>query len=453
MSLGRPALHPERALVLLTLAAWGGVVLGAFHSDDFASVVSDPATSDLGLLPSRILHGVRPLLRASFALDHLLWGFRPGGFLLTNLLLHVATVLGVHALARRRLDTLGAFLAAALFSLQPANVEVVAWVSGRSTGLCTALLVAALWVNGGGRWRAVPRAVLVALLLLGACLAKEVALVAPLLLLLWERTRSPEEPPGALRPSAALGVALLAGAVLALSGRYRELLAHSLALRSPAENLVASAEVLPAVLGLWVRPWALALPRTASTGDLAPAWVGAMVVLALAGLAWRFRGRAPPVALAAGWILIALLPTHSLVAKTELVTAKPLYLAWIGPSLLLGWALAALSRRLADGRRRWLVPAGLAVTLGAAGVLAAVEVATWRDPMTLALRAVAQSPADPFSWNALGAALQSAGRQREAVEAFRQATILDPSSARMRQHLSMALLLCGDCPEEGGSFP
>ncbi len=453
MSLGRPALHPEGALVLLTLVAWGGVVLGDFRSDDFANVVRDPATSDLGLLPARFLHGVRPLLRASFALDHLLWGFRPAGFLLTNLLLHLATVLGVHALARRRLDALGAFLAAAVFSLQPANVEVVGWVSGRSTGLCTALLVVALWVNTASRWRAAPRALLTALLLLAACLAKEVALIAPLLLLLWESTRSRGEAPGALGAASAAGVALLAASFLALSERYRELLAHSLALRSPDENLALAAEALPAVLGLWVRPWTLALPRTAFPGDLAAVWLGAAIALALAGLAWGARRRAPLVALAAGWVLIALLPTHSLVAKAELITAKPLYLGWVGPSLLLGGGAAALCRHLATGGARWLVPAGLAVALAGAGVLVVTEIGTWRDPLALASRAVTLSPGDPFSWNALGVALQSAGRQREAVEAFRQATILDPSSAGMRQHLSTALLLCGDCPEEGRSFP
>ena len=97
----RPAIRPEVALVLLTLAAWGGVVLGVFHSDDFANVVRDPATRDLGVLPSRLLHGVRPLLRASYVMDHSLWGLHPAGFLLTNLLLHLTTVLGVHALARR----------------------------------------------------------------------------------------------------------------------------------------------------------------------------------------------------------------------------------------------------------------------------------------------------------------------------------------------------------------
>ena len=453
MSPDRPALRPEHALVLLTLAAWGGVVLGGFHSDDFANVVRDPATADPTLLASRLLHGVRPLLRASYALDHALWGLRPGGFLLTNLLLHLATVLGVHALARRRLDALGAFLAAALFSLQPANVEVVGWVSGRSTGLCTALLVAALWVNGTSRWPSAARTCLTALLLLSACLAKEVAVVAPLFFLLWEGTRRPEEAPGALRPLTACAVVAVAGAVLALSARYRELLAHSLALRSPDQNLVESAEVLPTLLGSWVRPSWLSLPHPPSDAELWPAWLGASIVLALVLAAVGLRKRAPGGALAAGWVVIALLPTHSLIAKTELVTAKPLYLAWIGPAMLLGGAATALWRSGAARGAPRLVPAALAILVASASLSVMAEVRAWGDALALGSRTVGRNPRDPAAWNALGAALQAAGRHREAVQAFRSASDLAPESVRMRQHLSTALLLCNDCASEERSLP
>jgi len=362
-------------------------------------------------------------------------------------------VLGVFALARRRLDALGAFLAAAVFSLQPANVEVVGWVSGRSTGLCTALLVAALWVNGEAQWRAGPRAWGTALLLLGACLAKEVALVAPLFLLLWDRTRPDQEEPGALRPLAACGVMALAAGALALSERYRELLAHSLALRAPGRNLLESAQVIPTVLSAWVRPGWLALPHPPADAERWPVWLGAGMVLVLLLLASTLSRRAPLVALAAGWVVIALLPTHSLLAKTELMTAKPLYLAWVGPSLLLGGLASALVGRIRTERARRLLPAGLALILASAGALVWTEVAAWSDAVALGSRTVARNPRDAAAWNLLGAALQAAGRQREAVQAFRSASDLAPSSVRMRQHLSTAVLLCGDCSPEERRLP
>ena len=74
-----------------------------------------------------------------------------GGFLATNLLLHATTVMLVFALARRRLGHAGALIAALVFAVQPANAEVVAYVSGQSTGLMTPLLLGGLLLYDQGR--------------------------------------------------------------------------------------------------------------------------------------------------------------------------------------------------------------------------------------------------------------------------------------------------------------
>ena len=134
--------NPRLVLVVLTTLVWGGVLGGSFQFDDFPIIVRDPATVDPWALVLRITSGIRPLLRLSYFLDHFLWGMEPAGFLFTNLLLHVVTVLGVFALARRLLrDEAAAVLAAAIFSLQPASAEVIAYVTGRSTGLMAAFFV------------------------------------------------------------------------------------------------------------------------------------------------------------------------------------------------------------------------------------------------------------------------------------------------------------------------
>lgn len=66
------------------------------------------------------------------------------GSLSTNLHLHAITVVLVFALARRRLDNAAALVAALVFAVQPANAEIVAYVSGRSTGPMTQLLLGGL---------------------------------------------------------------------------------------------------------------------------------------------------------------------------------------------------------------------------------------------------------------------------------------------------------------------
>ena len=58
-------------VMLITLATWYGVLAGSFQYDDYPNVIQDSATSDPGVFWHRLTSGFRPLLRASYFLDHL----------------------------------------------------------------------------------------------------------------------------------------------------------------------------------------------------------------------------------------------------------------------------------------------------------------------------------------------------------------------------------------------
>ena len=426
--------NPRLVLVVLTALAWGGVLGGAFQFDDFPTIVRDPATVDFWALLVRLSTGIRPLLRLSYFLDHLLWGMSPAGFLLTNLLLHLATVLGIFALARRLVgDEAVAFLAAAIFALQPADAEVVAYVTGRSTGL-----MAAFFVWGLVRWEDGRRASAL-FLFAAACLSKEVALVFPAFLFLLELTRSP---PTRLRwlPAAGGLAAVLLG-VLALSPRYRALFAYSLHLRDPLANLGPALRGAGVMISLWVRPWALAVdhgppPESALLTLVVLAGIGVAVAVAIA-----VRRREPLVTFCLAWPLLALVPTNSLIAKVDLVTEKPLYLAWAGPSILLGMLLAgpaiswtherstselaerAVVRTAGGHWARWVAATAL---LCAWALCVPARVRIWSDARLLWGDSVRKAPDRARAWNNLGLALWTEGEDREAARAFEESLRLDP---------------------------
>lgn len=433
-------------LLAVTLAVWGPVVRGDFHFDDQPNVVRDEATAGGAVLAERLRTGIRPLLRLSYHLDHRLWGVNPAGFLATNLVLHVLTVLGVWALARRRLGSdLAAVAAGAVFALQPADAEVVAYVSGRSTGLMTALVVGGLLCHerareagGGAARRHVPWRVLSFAAFTAACFAKEVALIFPALLLLWEWSgeQTARRPRGVL-----IGTLVLAGCVLVLlafSPRYRTLARFSLALRGPGESLAVNLRAIPVMLSLWVRPWALSVDHDFDPSPHLAAMVLGAGVLALLAGALFLRGRAPLVALAAGWVLLALAPTNSIVAKLDPVTEKPLYLAWIGPALLLGALVARL--RPTVGRRRWALL--MAPLLALATWSAAARATTWTDPRRLWADAVAKAPTKARPWANLGVAWMDRDPV-VATRALRQALRLDPQNVAARRSLMTLEALCG----------
>ncbi len=421
-----------------TLIAWGGVPWGTFQFDDFLNVVRDPATLDPVAFAERLPQGLRPLTRLSYFVDGQLYGLNAPGFLATNLLLHLLTVLLVLALARRRLSEIGACAAALFFALQPANAEVVAYVSGRSTGLMTPLLLGGLLLHDRGQ-----RAGALALFAL-ACLAKEVALVFPALLLVWELTRAVPRPGLWREPAIAAAVAVVTGALLFSLVNYQAMLGYSSALRPVPENLLANARAIPEMLSLWIRPWALSADHAFDAGGHVGAAVAGLLLLAgLVTVAIALRRRIPLLAFAILWSLVALLPTNSLIAKIDLVTEKPLYLAWLGPALALGAAVSALLAAASNRAARRRV-AGVAVAvlcmLAAASVWRA---SLWRDPVRLWLDATTKAPECSRCWNNLGMARLVAKQDVEAVAAFERALRLDPANETARLNLHTALALCG----------
>jgi tetratricopeptide (TPR) repeat protein len=408
------------AVVGLTLIAWGGVPWGTFQFDDFTNVVRDPATTDLAALLERLPHGLRPLTRLSYAADAHVFGMHAAGFLTTNLLLHLVTVLLVYALARRRVSAVGACVAAAVFSVQPANAEVVAYVSGRSTGLMAPLVLAALLQHDRGR-----RGWAVALFAL-ACMAKEVALVFPALVLVWEVSRT-ERRAGVARELGVYAVVavVLAGMMLALAN-YRAILGYSYELRPVGDNVLANGRAIPIMVSLWLRPWALSPDHDFdATGHLVTALAGLALLAGVLALGLNRRR----FALALAWPIVALLPTCSVIAKIDLVTEKPLYLAWVGPAIAIGIATS--------GRSRLLV----ALLVCALALASARRAAQWRDPVGLWEDAVAQAPTKARCWNNLGMTYLGARRDAEAVTAFEHALRLDPEYHLAAANLELARML------------
>lgn len=126
-------------LVLLTAGTFGNALWNGFVSfDDWRLIETNHRIRSLS--PSNVAAMFRyrtndtwlPLRELSYAVDHAIWGLRPFGFHLTNILLHAANVLLVYALLVWLLRRPGlALLGAACFAVHPAQVEAVTWASGR----------------------------------------------------------------------------------------------------------------------------------------------------------------------------------------------------------------------------------------------------------------------------------------------------------------------------------
>lgn len=143
-------------LVLLLLVA-GTIHIGSlgngFYWDDRPLIVEGKLIRSLESIPTifarEMWHNVdlgaratqaevdtyRPISTLSFLFDYHVWALQPVGYHLTNLFIHLATVLLFALLLLRITSPPTAFLAAAIFALHPLTAEPIEYVSARTDSL------------------------------------------------------------------------------------------------------------------------------------------------------------------------------------------------------------------------------------------------------------------------------------------------------------------------------
>ena len=444
-------------LVAIAVPVWAGAIHGAFQLDDFATIVRDTSLADAGRFFAEAPLRIRPLTRLSFLLDRHLYGIEPAGWHVLNLLLHIGNGLLVFSLASRLPGgrALG-FWVALLFLVHPIATEGVTYVSGRPTVLASFLVLLALALydrataeGPGGSRRTGPYLAALACFAL-ALGAKETAAALPLLLLAWDAIgrgiRGRDLGRAVVRDQAAFWGVLALGALAALAiPRYRELLASSLSLRSPAENVIAQGRILPFALELFARPDRLNvdhdLPIVTSLAD--PVALGGLALaVGLVAAAVLLARRLPVLSLGILWAFAAALPAAGPIARADLLSERNLYLPAAGIFLAAVGGILAVAQRL-PGRLRGRHARSAAVL---AGALLAVAFASatirrnvlWSDPVLLWSDAVAKSPRKARAQNNLGYALYLRGDYDEAMERFRLAITLDPMTPDAPDNLRRA---------------
>jgi tetratricopeptide (TPR) repeat protein len=128
------------------------------------------------------------------------------------------------------------------------------------------------------------------------------------------------------------------------------------------------------------------------------------------------------------WFFLHLAPTNSLVARYDLASDRALYLALIGPALILGVSLGSW--------RQWRDATNAAIALVLLlGVATFVRNLDYASEVALWEATVRASPSKPRAWNNLGYARQQAGDLAGARTAYERALALGPDYARARINL------------------
>ncbi len=83
----------------------------------------------------------RPILNLTFLFEKYLYGTKPFGYHLTNLILHLFSVFSIFLLLTLRYDKKKTFILCLLFACHPAIVQAVAWIPGRNDSLLALFVV------------------------------------------------------------------------------------------------------------------------------------------------------------------------------------------------------------------------------------------------------------------------------------------------------------------------
>lgn len=329
---------------------------GDFVIDDHYLIVDNPNLRSLGSIPGHFVHVwgegagatghtavnagyFRPLTSTLHTLEYAVWGMNPWGWHATSVVLHALSTILVAWLGAHLLGGTAAALGVGLiFGLHPVHTEAIAAICYQTT-LLSALLVfaamVALTLATERRGRAWPWLLSAGVLSLLAGLAKEEALVAPLLGAAWLLLASP----GTRGRTVGFGLASVGGgSLIAATMRASVVIGAQITYFGTA----GAAVIVPTMLGvitlyarLLVLPlqlcpfydWFIIPPSSRITVDVV---LGTVLIAAVMGGTWFGRRRPPGMALGLAWLGLGLLPVLHLLPMLNVAAERFLYLPSAG---------------------------------------------------------------------------------------------------------------------------
>ena len=416
---------------------------------------------------TRCITSYYPVRTLTFAMDHKMWGLNPGGFKLTNGLIHLANSLlllwlvlrlfrhpaCVAVSPGRRWDLSVAAFAAGVFAIHPVVVEPVAWVGGREELLMTLgtlgcihfHLTARCLYEKGSRTLAVLSFAGAGFCCAAACLSNVVAAVIPLLIVTWDLlTLTRAKWRRIVYGSFALWMIGAATILIKISGPERQLVAAGPGMFS-VERAILVLNVY------WLNLKTLAWPTklgvhysTVKPESFLDAEVifGGIAMGLTCVVLWRLRRR-KFVLFGLLWLGLAMAPASQIVLHHISRADRFLYLPLVGLAVAVAMGLRPLGNRLKGrGVLAAIVPGVLALLL--LNVTSAWQVQTWRDDVSVWPNCLRVDPKNAMGYFGMADALADRARFREAIDFYYAALSLDPDATETLKYFALLLATCPD---------
>lgn len=455
-------------IVILSIVIYSNTRQNGFVYDDMDEIVNNQWVKQLNSIFSPC-HRYRITETSTFYINYKLGGPSPFGFHLTNLLFHILVSVSVYFLALLILkNPLPAFFTGALFATHPVHTEAVSIVSNRQELLAMLFLLLSLILYSkvreierlsktqrGKIWIFFSLSLIFYFL---ATAAKEVAIILPVLLLLYDLYFQK----GSIIRNWKLEISnslkwyipylIIAGlfVLFSISGpRWRfsypglniVSLGHSLSAgRSYSSILITQLRGFSEYLRLIFLPNRLSIdyyfPIYQSIFQSNILFAFFLLVSTLVFTVILFR-RHKVISFGMAWFLINFLPVANILPKTFFVAERYLYIPSFGFCLAIGFVFwqVIIRRPL---RIFGIILFGLVIMLYSVRTI--VRNADLKSEQTLWSKTLIVNPMSVPGHANLGAALLNSGRLDESINESRKAIALNPSYAKPHYNLGIAYL-------------
>jgi tetratricopeptide (TPR) repeat protein len=418
------------AAAIVVFWAYGPSLYGPFLFDDAVLPFALPGFD----APFRVwIHGVRPLLMATYWVNSRLSGDNSYSYHIVNVIIHLTASGLMFFVVRRFLewaettapyrDLLAGF-AAVIFLLHPIQAESVAYLAGRSEALGVMVLLAAFAVFLYRKDRVIGwTTTLIVLAIFGAALlSKEDTIALPALLLLTDYWWNPGFSFEGIRRNGKL-YGLLALGGLGGVAFFWKLILYSQSAGFNLKGLTWYQYFFTQCRALFVYPLEFLLPARLNADWDFPisysildhgAIIGLLALIALSALAWHYRKRYPLASY--GWFayLVLMAPTSSILPIKDPVAERRIYLSMLGLLLI----LVEFVRRIRLEPRK--LAAGMAVIALLFAAVTHGRAAVWADPVSLWKDTAEKSPHKRRVLFQLASAYYDAGLYAQSVEQYRK---------------------------------
>lgn len=445
---------------VLTFLVYANVLTGEFIWDDVFLVKNNLYIRDFSNAPFIFIDDIgqgagkeysfyRPLQTFTYMIDYKFWKLNVAGFHLTNILIHILTAVSLYFLIFLIFrDSLLSMLAGILFAVHPIHTEAVSYISSRADSLAALFMIlSSILYISDLRLKRFSLYVLSLLSFALALLSKEMALILPLVLLLYHYSLKEKVEFSKLVPAGVITFLYIALRFSLLKDSLLKVSFPTTAL----ERFPGFFAALFRYIKLLVLPFGLHMEY----GYKIFPWdnpevllgLATFFILALFAFSQRIKNRL--IFFSIVWFFALLIPHANLYPINAYMAEHWLYLPSIGFSLIIAGLFAKVIRTYA------LKVFGVIAFVALVGFYSSLTVEQnlyWLNPITFYERTLECAPESTSVYNNLGFLYQERGDYEKALFSYQRAIEIDPENIEAYNNLGNLHTLKGNYKEAEFSY-